>query len=85
MKNVQLIETHPDIFKEEPNIYFSVLTNAIYIGHQLKKYDEVFSNLKKMRSSIKAVDTSKNEDLAVRMFSSANSIELSIYMQMGEV
>lgn len=84
IKNVELIETHPDIFKEEPNIYFSVLTNAIYIGHQLKKYDEVFSNLKKMRSSIKAVDTSKNEDLAVRMFSSANSIELTIYLQMGE-
>jgi len=84
IKNVELIETNKDIFKEEPNIYFSVLTNAIYIGQQLKKHNEVFANLKKMRESIKLVDTSKNEDLAVRMFSSANSIELTIYLQMGK-
>ena len=84
IKNVDLVEHYPNIFKEEPNIYFSVLTNTIYIGHQLKKHSEVFANLKKMRTSIKEVDTSKNEDLAVRMFSSANSIELTIYLQMGE-
>ncbi len=84
IKNVELIENNSEIFKEEPNIYFSVLTNAIYIGQQLKKYNEVFANLKKMRESIRLVDTSKNEDLAVRMFSSANSIELTIYLQMGK-
>lgn len=84
IKNVELIENNKEIFKEEPNIYFSVLTNAIYIGQQLKKHEEVFENLKKMRVSIKSVDTSKNEDLAVRMFSSAHSIELTIYLQMGK-
>lgn len=84
VKNVELIEKNADIFKEEPNIYFSVLTNAIYIGQQLKRHDEVFRDLKKMREAIKLIDTSKNEDLAVRMFSSANSIELTIYLQLGK-
>ncbi|HLC82348.1 MAG TPA: hypothetical protein VJI69_00865, partial [Bacteroidia bacterium] len=84
VKNVQLIEEHPDIFKEEPNIYFSVLTNEIYVGSQLKKYKEVYASLKKLRSSLVQFENGKNEDLEVKLFSSATSIELSIYMQTGE-
>ena len=34
-KNVELIESNTHIFQEEPNIYFSVLTNIIYICSQL--------------------------------------------------
>lgn len=84
VKNVQLIEDFPDIFKEEPNIYFSVLTNEIYVGSQLKKYDEVFASLKKLRSTLQQFENGKNEDLEIKLFSSAMSIELSIYMQTGE-
>ncbi len=84
VKNVQLIEEHPDIFKEEPNIYFSVLTNEIYVGSQLKKYKEVYESLKKLRSSLVQFENGKNEDLEVKLFSSATSIELSIYNQTGE-
>lgn len=84
VKNVQLIEDHPDIFKEEPNIYFSVLTNEIYVGSQLKKYKEVYASLKKLRSSLVQFENGKNEDLEVKLFSSATSIELSIYNQTGE-
>lgn len=84
VKNVQLIEEHPDIFKEEPNIYFSVLTNEIYVGSQLKKYKEVYASLKKLRTSLVQFENGKNEDLEVKLFSSATSIELSIYMQTGE-
>lgn len=83
-RNVELIESNTELFKEEPNIYFSVLTNLIYIGSQLKKYDEVFLYLKKLRSIPETLDTSKNEDLEVKLFSSANSIELTLYIQMGE-
>ncbi|HEY0030447.1 MAG TPA: hypothetical protein VGC65_06795 [Bacteroidia bacterium] len=84
VKNVQLIELNPDIFKEEPNIYFSVLTNEIYVGSQLKKYNEVFASLKKMRSTVLLFENGKNEDLEIKLFSSATSIELSIYLQTGE-
>ncbi|MFL5764617.1 MAG: hypothetical protein ACJ77K_11800 [Bacteroidia bacterium] len=84
VKNVQLIESNPDIFREEPNIYFSVLTNEIYVGSQLKKYKEVFSSLKKLRLALVEFENGKNEDLEVKLFSSAMSIELSIYMQTAE-
>ncbi|MGZ4048593.1 MAG: hypothetical protein ACXVNN_04465, partial [Bacteroidia bacterium] len=84
VKNVQLIEENPDIFKEEPNIYFSVLTNEIYVGSQLKKYTEVFASLKKLRSALLLFENGKNEDLEVKLFSSAMSIELTIYLQTGE-
>ncbi len=84
VKNVQLIETYPDIFKEEPNIYFSVLTNEIYVGSQLKKFDEVYASLKKLRVALVQFENGKNEDLEVKLFSSATSIELSIYMQTGK-
>ncbi len=84
VKNVQLIEAYPDIFKEEPNIYFSVLTNEIYVGSQLKKYKEVFASLKKLRSTLVQFENGKNEDLSVKLFSSATSIELSIYLQTAE-
>jgi hypothetical protein len=83
-RNVELIEKSPDIFKEEPNIYFSVLTNAIYVGSQLKKYDEVFASLKKLRSTLLLFENGKNDDLEVKLFSSAMSIELTIYLQTGE-
>jgi hypothetical protein len=84
VKAVELIENNPDIFKEEPNIYFSVLTNTIYVGNQLKKYDQVFADLKKLRSTLAQFETGKNDDLEVKLFSSAMSIELTIYMQTGE-
>ncbi|MDQ3047911.1 MAG: hypothetical protein M3R27_10215 [Bacteroidota bacterium] len=84
VKNVALIEENPLIFKEEPNIFFSVLTNTIYVGSQLKKYDDVFANLKKLRAALLFFEDGKNEDLEVKLFSSAVSIELTIYLQMGE-
>ncbi len=83
-RNVELIESNTEMFKEEPNIYFSVLTNIIYIASQLKKYDEVFIYLKKLREVPQTMDTSKNEDLEVKLFSSAYSIELTLYNQMGD-
>lgn len=83
-KNMQLIEEHNDIFREEPNIYFSVVTNAIYIGSQLKRFDEVFANLKKLRAVPETFDTTRNEDIEVKLFSSANSIELNLYLHLGE-
>jgi tetratricopeptide (TPR) repeat protein len=83
-KNLALIEENTDIFREEPNIYFSVITNAIYIGSQLKDYEEVFANLEKLRAVPETFDTSRNEDIEVKMFSSANSIELNLYMHLGE-
>jgi exonuclease VII small subunit len=83
-KNVELIESHTNIFEEEPNIYFSVLTNIIYIGSQLKRYDEVFGYLRKLRAVPQTFDISKNEDLEIKLFSSSFSIEITLYNTLAE-
>ncbi|MBL0047223.1 MAG: hypothetical protein IPP32_03900 [Bacteroidetes bacterium] len=83
-KNVALIESTTFIFKEEPNIYFSVLTNLIYVASQLKKYSEVIKYLDKLRAIPHTLETNKNEDLEVKLFSSAYSLELTLYAQTGD-
>jgi hypothetical protein len=83
-KNVELIESHTDIFREEPNIYFSILTNIIYVASQLKHYEEVFNYLKKLREVPQTFDIHRNEDLEIKLFSSANSIEITLYNNMGD-
>lgn len=82
--NVKHIEANLDKFSEEPNVYFSVLTNIVYIASQLQKYDEVFLYLKKLRDLPKTLEVKNNEDLEIKLFSSANSIELTIYYLTGD-
>jgi len=83
-RNVELIETHPYVFKEEPNIYFSVLTNLIYVSTSLKKYEEVFQLMDKLKAVPETLDTSRNEDLEIKLFSSAYSIEITLYNTLSE-
>ena len=83
-RNVELIEKHPSAFKEEPNIYFSVLTNLIYVSTSLKRYDEVFELMKKLKAVPETLDTSRNEDLEIKLFSSALSIEITLYNTLSE-
>jgi len=83
-RNVELIESNTHIFEEEPNIYFSILTNIIYIGSQLKRYDESFAYLRKLREVPQKFAISKNEDLEIKLFSSAYSIEITLYNNLGE-
>jgi hypothetical protein len=78
-KNVAHIENHIELFKDEPNVYFSVLTNIIYVGIQLKKYEEAFLYLEKLQSLPEKMALNNNEDLDIKLFSSTYSIELTIY------
>lgn len=84
IKNIDLIENNTDLFKDEPSIYFSVLTNAIYVGSRLKKYAEVFVQLEKLRSLPEKFTLKSNEDLDIKLFSSSYSIELTLYAMKGE-
>lgn len=83
-KNISLIETNTELFREEPNLYFSLLTNTIYVGSQLKKYDEVKENMKKLKAIPETLDTKGNEDMEIKLFSSAYSIEITLYITLGE-
>ncbi|HEU4718421.1 MAG TPA: hypothetical protein VFU15_11330 [Bacteroidia bacterium] len=81
--NVSLIESHTDIFRDEPNVYFGVLTNLIYVCSRLKRYAEVLLNLKKLRALPEKLDSARNEDLDLKLFSSSYSLELSLYNSIG--
>lgn len=83
-KNIQLIESKYILFQEEPNTYVSVLTNAIYVGMQLKKFDEAFQYLQKLRKVPDKLVINSNENLDIRLFNSAYSIELTWYALTGE-
>ncbi|HLG03927.1 MAG TPA: hypothetical protein VI731_10060 [Bacteroidia bacterium] len=81
--NVELIESNTEIFRDEPNVYFGVLTNLIYVCSQLRRYSEVLENLKKLRALPEKLDTARNEDLEIKLFSSAYSLELTLYNTVG--
>lgn len=83
-KNIALIEKNYPLFQEEPNTYVSVLTNAIYVGTQLKKFDEAFDYLQKLRTVPEQLVINSNENLDIRLFNSAYSIELTLYAQTGQ-
>lgn len=82
--NVDLIESNTEIFRDEPNVYFGVLTNLIYVCSRLKRYQDVLRNLKKLHALPERLDTARNEDLEVKLFSSANSLELTLYNSSGQ-
>ncbi|MFT4525318.1 MAG: hypothetical protein ACI85F_001471 [Bacteroidia bacterium] len=82
--NVEHIEKNVERFSEEPNVYFSVLTNIVYIASQVNMYDQVFFYLDKLRALPSTMDTKGNEDMDIKLFSSTYSIELTIYFLTGE-
>ena len=82
--NAKTIETFPELFDEEPNTYFSILTNAIYIGNQLQRYEESEVNLKKLIKYSEKLKANPNQDLQLKLFSSVLSLELTIYVQTAQ-
>lgn len=83
-KHLDLIEKHADIFGEEPNKYFAVLSNMIYLCTQLRKFSEIPVYLKKLKEIPQSSIKKMNEDLGIKLFSSTYSAELSLYIQTGE-
>ncbi len=82
--NVELIEANTEIFSDEPNVYFGVLTNLIYVCSRLKRHNEVLVNLQKLRALPEKLDTARNEDLEVKLFASSYSLELTLYNSIGQ-
>ena len=82
--NLRLIEENFILFKEEPNTYFSILSNVIYIGNQLQKHDEIRAHFEKLEEFVNRLDQKDNADLQMRIFSILKSLELTIHVQKGE-
>ncbi|MBL4585567.1 MAG: hypothetical protein JKX84_00710, partial [Flavobacteriales bacterium] len=83
-QNVDHIEANLEKFQEEPNVYFSILTNIVYVASQLRLFDEVFFYLKRLRELPETMEIKNNEDLEIKLFASANSIEMTIYFLTGD-
>ena len=82
-KHLELIEMNAELFEEEPNKYFSVLSNMIYLCSQLRKFSEVPFYLEKLKAIPQNFEKKMNEDLSIKLFSSTYSAELSLYIQTG--
>ncbi|MFT6844951.1 MAG: hypothetical protein ACJAUV_001140 [Flavobacteriales bacterium] len=82
--NEELIRNNTHLFKEEPNIYASVLTNLVYICQQQLKIEEAMSYLLILRKLPETLKVKSNEDLDLRIFASTYSIELTMYAITGE-
>ena len=80
-QNLEIFESTGKELNIEPNKQVSVLTNAIYISDKLGDYKGgivYLNHLKKLASELDS-----NEDLAIKLFSSINSIELSMNLRKG--
>lgn len=78
-KNIQLFQENKDVIQTEPNVYFSTLTNVIHCHNTLGEYDKAKYYLLLLKALPKQIKNQSNEDLDIKLFSSINSIELSLY------
>lgn len=83
-QNIQLFESKKESIAAHPNRYFSVLTNAIFLANKLKKSSDAHALLKKLKSLETDNSFQQNEDLHIKLFSSINSLELTLLMLKGE-
>ena len=84
LQNITLFESKREIIEEQPNRYFSILTNAIFVSTRLKLNQEAQLLLKKLKELPQNYNLSTNEDLNIKLFSSTNSIEISILTLKGD-
>jgi tetratricopeptide (TPR) repeat protein len=83
-KNLQLFEENPERLKEEVHVYFSQLSNVIYIQNKLGRHKEVDALLRQLKELERLQVDGTHEDLMIKLFASINSTELSLLNGRGE-
>jgi hypothetical protein len=83
-KQLDLMESNMEMLKEEPNKYFAALTNMIYFCTQLHKYKETPKYLDKLKNIPVMLGKKSTEDLEIKLFSSSQSAEITLYIQTGQ-
>lgn len=82
--NIEHLESNPEKFEEEPGIYLSVLSNTIFVATQLGEFTSAMQWLEKLRAIPNKLSENMTEDMAIRIFSSASSLELALYLHSGD-
>ncbi len=83
-KHLALMEANGDFILEETNKYFATLSNLIYLCTQLGKRGEINALLQKLHNIPTLLGKRLTEDLAIKLFSTTYSTELSLSLQTGE-
>lgn len=81
---IEQYKAKPIRIKQEPNVYFSTLSNVIYIESKLGNYKAAIDHLKELKSFPRTYKIDLNRDLEIKLFSSVNSIELSLLIYQGK-
>lgn len=84
LNNAALFAENPDKVKQQPNTYFSTLTNIIHLYSQQGKYKEAHHQLNELKSFPKTYTIELTPDLEIKFFASNYSIELMLYVQQAE-
>ncbi|TNE54933.1 MAG: hypothetical protein EP338_05665 [Bacteroidetes bacterium] len=84
-ENILLLEKDQKAIAEQPNRYFSVLSNFIYVAFRLNKHSEMQEAQMKLKKLSEQALLISNEDLEIKIFSSLHSIDLTIYMMQGKL
>ena len=82
--NIDYFEKENSAIENHPNSYFSILTNAIFVSEKQEKFKEANVLLEKLKQLSTKIDMENNEDLQIKLFSSVNSIELSMLTRRGD-
>ncbi len=82
--NIDYFEKENSYIENQPNSYFSILTNAIFVSEKLELHKEANILLEKLKQLPSKLSMENNEDLQIKLFSSVNSIEMSMLTSRGD-
>jgi len=82
--NFQLLQEEKDIFKNEQNLHFSLLTNSIYVATRLKQYEDAQLYLTRLKGLASEGKQQNTLDLDIKYFSSTASLELFVLIEKGD-
>lgn len=76
--NAELLRNHREMIKDEPSMYFAILSNLTYVCAKLNKFDEVDAYLERTRALPKELKQKITPDLELRIFTTTYSLEVAI-------
>ncbi len=82
--NLVLFEDKNNNFKNRPNLYFSLLTNLVYVATKLKFYEKAQTFLRLLNIYTEGSVQQHTLDLEVKYFSSKYSLELFLLSEKGD-
>jgi len=84
-ENIEHLEHKKEYIEENPNLYFSILTNAIYIASKTKDLLLAQNYFKRLKNLTTTYSIQANEDFNIKHFSSTSSIEITLHVLKGQI